>query len=557
MGSTSGVSSPPIKQSNPRGYTLPLGSQPTKETDTLSMSTDTTKIASPVDEDQLAALVALDPDRDAVDERMATSPEYQADILGVLLKDADVLARHVEYLRPCQFVSDAHQTIYKALSEHWGKYQALPTPAQLRQAITDATAGRDASVRVTYLAALTDITEYHSEYLSPAPVDAFLTRFIHETETKIDLHKLLATFKKGTAEEGDKSLLDMAAKRERIRAGGAAKVEPLALDAFLRDTDSEYRYLVPGRIPAGKLAVAPGPAKGGKTTLLLQSFVDLVFDGEYWGVQATPFPFVYCDYENDTAYIKRCILDPVMRERDWRELSKWLYVSNRQVDHPAHKLPDYITPEHLGRLAAKFDRPAVFLIDSLRRAFGRKPGLKGNWEWEASTISGLLDPFSEWCHQSGHTVVFIHHTNHQGRSSGSTDIIAVPDVLYDFEIAKDTTGESSTRRRVRIGGRIDHTAPHSFEFTDGRYQYLGAGGEVKQSTLALVMADVIRCYEAGDTYAATDLTGLLKHGRDKINDAVKQLKDAKLLVPAGRKLCLTEGWREIWHPLKVGYGIRD
>jgi hypothetical protein len=331
------------------------------------------------------------------------------------------------------------------------------------------------------------------------------------------------------------------------------------LDQFFALTDCEYRYFVPKRLPQGKLVVAPGPAKSGKTTCLLQSHADLVYTGQWWGEKADPFPLFYLDYENDSAYVRRCILDPVMRGRDWGELKKWLKVSNRQVDDPRFKLPEYITTAHLDRLAP--DQPAVFLIDSLRRAVGRTPGLKGDWEWSAATMNGILDPFSEWCHKSGHTVIFIHHTNHAGRSSGSTDIIAVPDVFAEFSKILLPNGDDTGRRKVSLTGRIDYTPPHVLDFPDGVYRYLGDSEQAKQQTeeetLAETLLKIVTHLQTGN-YSGVELVGMMPgSGKANVYAGLNKLMDEDIVVKAGKKRALADGYSKDWHKLKTDLGIRE
>ncbi|QEG27087.1 hypothetical protein GobsT_18400 [Gemmata obscuriglobus] len=514
-------------------------------------------------------LAKQDPDRQPLDITITGTESFLREILGTLLTETDLAVKYHDKLTTEHWVAEHHKLIFKTLARHVEKYKKLPTKAYLENVLTQELDGKDEAVKLWHLGELNTLLEYHTDHPVPEQIDDHLRHFVFEQQSKVDLLRFMdaRNNKKVSYEEQTQFLKTMIENRERNLAG-SEDADLCDLDTFFAETSSEYKYLVPRRIPQGKLMVIPGPAKKGKTTCIIQSFIDLVYTGSFWGEAADPFPFYYVDYENDTAYLKHCILNPVMEGRDWTDLKKWFRVSNRQVDNKAYKLPPHVTTDFLDQIAKRMTQPGFFLIDSLRRSFGRKPGLKSNWEWDANCISGLLDPFSEWSHKTGHTVGFIHHANHEGRASGSTDILAVPDVLIDFEVVKAPgTGQDTTQRRVKIGGRIDHTPPHTLEFDDGVYRYLGAGEDaaaaLSEENLANAMAHVVRHLESSGPESGAAMLRSFK--ADKLNlssaklyDALRALEAEKIVENDAKKkkYGLVTGYADLWGPFKAKLGLK-
>lgn len=512
----------------------------------------------------LEELAKQDPDRQPLDLTIHCPESYYREILGVLFSNVEIAEKYLGKITHEHFPSEVHKHFMRGLTQHWERFGKLPSQAYLEKYFSDALSEKEEAYRLYSLGELHEITTYLDDHAVPEEIDFFLTDFLTEQQTKCDWQRYFEACKqpKITAEERTEIIRTTLENRERNKAGNL-KAELCDLDTFFSETDSEYRYLVPKRIPQGKLGVLAGPAKKGKTTCLIQSFIDLLYCGTFMGEQAEPFPFYYLDYENDTAYLKHCILNPAMENRDWTELKKWFRVSNRQVESKARKLPPYISPEFLDKLAKNLDQPGFFLIDSLRRSFGRKPGLKANWEWDAGQMSALLDPFSEWCHKpGGHSVAFIHHHNHDGRASGSTDILAVPDVLYDFEVVKAPgTGLETNQRRFKISGRISPSPPHLLDFEDGVYRYLGSGSEATErlanENIANTMAAVVRHLETDGPASGTALYDKKLAGKRIIFDAIHQLEAGRVVAhdKSAKKYGLLPDYKPCWSEMVKKYGI--
>ena len=193
---------------------------------------------------------------------------------------------------------------------------------------------------------------------------------------------------------------------------------------------------------------------------------------------------------------------------------------------------------------------------------GAKPKLPPQWEHDHSVIGNLLRPLTSWCHKTGWTLNFIHHTNKAGILSGSTEIMAAVDSVWEFERIKDARDAKKDTRNivVRIKGRMPAQDPFYMTFDGGRYRYLGNVDAFKEST----QTDVIKLWHeklensedgcSGDMLVLSAQQALGENclGEKKMRRLIQELVGVEALVHDRRRYTLTENSAGLLHDK---YGI--
>jgi putative DNA primase/helicase len=137
--------------------------------------------------------------------------------------------------------------------------------------------------------------------------------------------------------------------------------------------------------------------------------------------------------------------------------------------------------EELSAHVAAVD-PVLVIIDSLS-AYGR--GLV-NDDNSATEMTAVMQPLTSVAHESGASLVLIHHTTKAtGKSRGSTAITAGVDMVCEFDIPKEET--DPTLRRMRSVGRFPVPRLYEIRF-DGNDYVLATGTEapIDERILAVV-----------------------------------------------------------------------
>ena len=192
-----------------------------------------------------------------------------------------------------------------------------------------------------------------------------------------------------------------------------------------------------------------------------------------------------------------------------------------------------LTLDYLDKIIKPYTQPGVIVADTIRGCFSAKPKLPPKWEDDHSVIGNLLRPITAWCHKTGWTVKFIHHTNKAGILSGSTEIMAAVDSVWEFERIKDARDAKKDTRNivVRIKGRMPAQDPFYMTFDGNRYRYLGNVEEFKESS----KTDVIKFWhdkleQSEDGYSgdmlvlyAQEALGENCLGEKKMRNLIKEL----------------------------------
>jgi hypothetical protein len=381
----------------------------------------------------------------------------------------------MELLKPSYFTNQAHEAICGLLFAYRREFGSRPPKAVLAEEIKSRWPedGKRQILYVGELEACCSLPVFQArEYLEKR-----LLAFAQEQAIKEAVSRFVDLLEQGKMDDPGGYWIEHGQKVKQLGAGAVA-ARLCSLEEFFGMNDTGYDWLIQGRLPKGFLMLLAGPSKGGKTVLILNIIARMLLDQFALGQTAYPAPVLYLDYENPLSYF-RAKLEQAAQPYSVSRLTPYLHVSNRQVTEEAVKLPPFVTTDYVRGLIDHY-KPGLVCIDTLRRAFGRKPGLPEHWENKQDVLDQLLTPFAELAHESKVSILFLHHHTHGGRASGSTEFLAIPDMLLDFERLLNHEGKPTRDVRLTVRGRLDVAIePLYLSYEDGSYTYLGEGETYK------------------------------------------------------------------------------
>lgn len=238
-----------------------------------------------------------------------------------------------------------------------------------------------------------------------------------------------------------------------------------SIDELFSMTETEFEYIIPDLLPKGKFHIIVGPPKDGKTTFAQQLAFEMI--------PRLNIPVLYFDYENDTSYFKKFILEPYFSQHPDKiePIKKNFFISNRQVDHPKLKLPHYLTVDALDKILQETGECWI-LADSMRRMFSKDPRNLADWENKQSEIDRHLGPFVDYCHVNNLNMSIIQHTNKVGKPAGSGDITAIADLTWFFNRERINDVRTNIAEMSMEGRGVDEKT-RFFKFENGRYEPVG------------------------------------------------------------------------------------
>jgi hypothetical protein len=416
------------------------------------------------------------PDDPQQEPQFQFSVELQQELLGHLLHDKVFLVRNMPLLKANYFQQTAHQAIFSCLVKHYEEYSALPTTVMLmqalRQRVKDDTTksllycGEAEAVIRAFLPGL-----HTQEYLSRR-----LVEFAKQAKSREGIVQFVKKIERGEAGLDVGDYWQQLAQAIKALDAPIAKPRLANITEFYAMEDDEYQFLIESRLPKGFLVLLAGAPKAGKTVIALNIIAQALLECFTLGCNAKPHTVCYLDFENPQKYLKQ-VLRNAASPHDVAELKPYLHIGSRHSPNPLLRLPPYLTVEYVQALIEEY-HPDILWIDTVRRAFGRKPGLAEGWENKADVLDQLLSPFLDLAHASNTTIVFLHHHNHGGRASGSTEFLGIPDLLWDFTRVIGIDGKKSNDVILTIQGRLtDSTDPLYLTYEEGQYEYLGQGSD--------------------------------------------------------------------------------
>jgi hypothetical protein len=243
----------------------------------------------------------------------------------------------------------------------------------------------------------------------------------------------------GTRRDGSGSaILQPSGERARVAESPAPlktfSVRELADDPALMQPPE---FVVGGLLPLGCLALLYGPPKSGKTTLAAHIAGAVALGRPFLGRAVEARPSLYCDFERPRKLTLARLMEP-LAEVDTPET---LRLYNGPPFHVAN------LRETLKETGARF-----VVLDTLLRL------LRPHDENDAAEMSRLLAPWADLAHETGVTLVAVHHDrksqgSHGEGIRGSSAILGTVDLALNLR--REGTGEDDGRRRLELVSNFD------------------------------------------------------------------------------------------------------
>ena len=223
-----------------------------------------------------------------------------------------------------------------------------------------------------------------------------------------------------------------------MKLGAIAPLEPVSVDAFLREPDEEERYRVEGLWPAEGRVLLAAAAKSGKTTMMVGNLIPCLVDGGMFLGRFEVQPVT------GTVVLLNMEVGP-------RTLRNWVRKAGIQATHKAHivnlrgnanalQLNSEQGRARLAKFLQELDAEVV-ILDPLAPVLASL-GLDENdnsqvatffsWWSEALNLAGVKDD------------IVVHHTGHAGkRSRGASRLLDEPDAIWTLARADTTDGDEA------------------------------------------------------------------------------------------------------------------
>lgn len=400
---------------------------------------------------------------DSVPTTMRWDEELMRELLSIVLNDTERL-RHV--VQPDSFTNDIHKKSCTIAYSFFDEHNSSPSRTWVRNELLEAIADRSQKVRFHYLSELAVVYEYYNPGIESA--EAIINKARRWSEL-VQAKQAINSFLESQRTGSPMAIHEFAAKCESIGTTASGQEEALeAMDFFAYAERHEPEYLVNPYLESGNLYLFSGESKAGKSTLTTSLSKSLVTGEPWFGFPCQQTPVVIVDLENPAYYLAANLKRGFPIEK-WQQYTDKLHVVTTK--------PTVTVPWLKRLLKQRSLEKAVIIIDSARAAFEKQFAGVAGWENSASEVRKALQPISEFCHETGNTVILIHHHNKSGQTSGSTDWHAGVDFIWSYY-------KNGTQRTLAVEGRlVQEVPPLVFGFDTRKHElYLeGTKSEVKQA----------------------------------------------------------------------------
>ncbi len=389
--------------------------------------------------------------------------ELMRQLMAIVLNDTEMV-RHI--LEPDNFTNDIHKNVCSIAFQFFDEFGQAPDRIWVKNELAEAIEDKSEKVQFRYLSELAVVYEYYQPGMeSTEAIVEKARRWSEVMRTKDAIHAYIESQRTGSP----MSASDFAAKCESIGTTSTSREEALnAVDFFAFAEQHEPEYLVDPYVESGNLYLFSGESKAGKSTLTTSLAKSLVTGEDWFDFPCQQTPVVIVDLENPAYYLAANLKRGFPIEK-WQQYSDKLHVVTSK--------PTVTVPWLKRLLKQRSLEKAVIIIDSARAAFEKQFAGVAGWENSASEVRKALQPISEFCHETGSTVILIHHHNKSGQTSGSTDWHAGVDFIWNYY-------KNGTQRTLAVEGRlVQEVPPLIFGFDARKHElYLeGNKSEVEQA----------------------------------------------------------------------------
>ena len=380
-------------------------------------------------------------------------------MLGAILKNKPLLEKLRHFVKPVHFKQHAHRRLIQMAFDYFDKYQTAPPLDSIAARINAEES--DQAKRVY----LTSVAESCYEAFEPAAQNPqefldFAADICAKNECRLAMGSLSDAMQKNKPYEALSN--DIAERPKRIKelAKPNSDKKPFAnLSTLLTlAEESPQQWLVPGWLQYGQSLLLASAPKAGKTTLLEWIVSTLIYGGEVFGFDVSGgIPSLYLDYEMRSVDFGKT-MNTFRNNRDLKTFNQWFRYRNKTLKNEG-RLPLILDPDQLRADIAQAEKETgkkgIVIIDTFRRAFMYKQGLRPGWENDAGSCGMLLGPINDVAHDTDWSIIITHHTNNAGGVSGSTDIRGAVDIFATLTKLAGDKRKLVTEGRYGVGAGPD------------------------------------------------------------------------------------------------------
>lgn len=240
----------------------------------------------------------------------------------------------------------------------------------------------------------------------------------------------------------------------------------------------EPKWLVKDWFPAGTSKILVADSGAGKTTWIANMVADHFCDGQVMGQKTEQFPVIYLNYEVGTWFFVDRIRQAVGKRLP-DDLNKHLICFNLDAETPKARPKNPLDGDWLFEVLQDYweeyqNNKGIICVDTFRSSNRGNNDLKAGWE-NSDMAGQLIDKLHFFAHQTGWSVLIVHHKNKTGGTSGHNSITSMVDTVDNFWRVENTNliNIQTTKRVLK-----EETRAFRFDKESNRYQFVGTVDEV-------------------------------------------------------------------------------
>lgn len=251
---------------------------------------------------------------------------------------------------------------------------------------------------------------------------------------------------------------------------------------------AEKSFVVQDKFARGAAVMFSGPAKSGKSMILLDCCLRVAAGEPFLGRGVTQGPVLYLALEDHVSVFR----DRVRKMLDGNfDLPFYVAPLDGSFEGQTFSLEE---PLDIGALRDQIVdlKPVMVVIDVLREAH------EGD-ENDSGDMSRVLKPVRQLAHEFNVCIVVVHHANREGRYRGSTAIAGAFDDKFDFR-REDGDDEDGMRGLITGQGRYVPKLVQRVEFDQDTHRWRSFEGAATSGRTAGVQQKVLDVLNSTDEW---------------------------------------------------------
>ncbi|MFO1006217.1 MAG: AAA family ATPase [Planctomycetaceae bacterium] len=449
---------------------------------------------------------------------------FECSLVAHILKSADVAAVAAESLEPQFLVCKSHKTIVEIANRYYKDYAKL-IPANV--------------LELEFVKRIMNLSTRNSDYqdfqaVLNAPVEApeYYADQVTELAKSNGVKKAIKEFL-AASDNGKINYDKLYDSIEKTRQFNTAKLFDFEDIDQIEETQEKEDWLIKNWLEFGSLGMLSGDPFAGKSQIVCELIGSMTEKRDFGRYSVENCPIILIDAENKKRILIRRLLGSMGILKQLKNQFFRLKPKAGQLPIPV-KSAEATVRQMIRQAKQHFinrgqDASKVFvIIDTLRSIFAAD-------EMENSDMKNLLYPLQRVAQEENAAILILHHRPKSGaKYAGQTSIAGACDYLWMWESDKSTMiGKLSL-----VGTRGDQELPMSFEYRNGRNQYLviPADNQTGSDEFDETLTDLLSDGPVLKTELIELLTTQTKLARNKIRSLLtERLRSLVIVETAGAR----------------------